>query len=305
GGPGPWQPPARHVADRSAVTALPFGTTFNTGHGTAWYEAGRRASDTEWNHLGLQDPLPARRWAIHGNGPRPTVTLDFAAAWHGGSSLLLDGAEGFDGVLELFRCRLPAGPDTRLTLVHRAEPGSGPVRVAAAWATAEPAEPGAAPAFRHHPAATVRGPDGWTTSVLRPRLAAGSMLRALAVGLRGVAGRPVRWRLGALTVTDGRPSAPGAPTDARITAAARLGADEAEARLRWRAPRGGPCAVHHHELHQVLPDGRRRFLGGTAGEAYYLGSLRRAAGERTTRVEIRAVSHALVRSPAVAVAHRW
>lgn len=70
-----WRPASVYEGDRSTVTSLPFGTTFNTGHGLRWYRNGKVASRTPWNHLGLQDRLPSRRGVTYTKGREPRVTF--------------------------------------------------------------------------------------------------------------------------------------------------------------------------------------------------------------------------------------
>lgn len=166
-----WRAPATAVADRSTVTALPFACSFNTGHGERWYEDGKPVSDTPWNHLGLQDRLPGRRWVVDTAGTRPEVTLDFAAAWRGGSSLLVSGGLTAPAAVGLHSTQLPLTRSTVVELVHATE--SGPVSVELGIATREPAAPGAGgpvhlaegagPGHRaglaHHPGRAV-GTDG-------------------------------------------------------------------------------------------------------------------------------------------------
>lgn len=102
-----WRAPALSVADRSTVSSLPFATTFNTGHGLRWYEEGRVTSETPWNHLGLQDRLPSRRWVVRTEGARPQVAFDFEDAWRGGNSVLVSGALTAPVTLDLYATRLP------------------------------------------------------------------------------------------------------------------------------------------------------------------------------------------------------
>ncbi|NED77903.1 endo-beta-N-acetylglucosaminidase, partial [Streptomyces sp. SID9944] len=156
-----WRAPAVSVADRSTVTALPFASVFNTGHGLRWHEDGQVASDTPWNHLGLQDRLPSRRWVVRTAGQRPSVSFDFADAWRGGSSVLVSGALDAPAVLDLYATRLPIGRDTVVELTCRAE--SGDVRAELAVATAEPDAAGAAPPYTYLPLPAATG-DGWRTA---------------------------------------------------------------------------------------------------------------------------------------------
>ncbi|WP_236570391.1 endo-beta-N-acetylglucosaminidase, partial [Streptomyces mexicanus] len=208
-----WRAPALSVADRSTITALPFATVFNTGHGLRWYEDGAVTSDRAWNHLGLQDRLPSRRWVVRTQGQRPAVSFDFADAWRGGSSVLVDGALDRPAVLDLYATRLPLGRDTVVELTHRAD--AGQVRIELAVATAEPDAAGAAPPYTYLPVPAAAG-AGWHTSTVRLAGLAGKTVHALGVRLTATGdGVPVRWRLGGLAVHD-RPPPPAAPSRPRL-----------------------------------------------------------------------------------------
>ncbi|MFF0732775.1 endo-beta-N-acetylglucosaminidase [Streptomyces chartreusis] len=285
-----WRAPAVSVADRSTVTSMPFASVFNTGHGLRWYEDGQVTSDAPWNHLGLQDRLPSRRWVVHTDGQRPAVTFDFAAAWRGGSSVLVEGALDRPTVLDVYATRLPITADTVVELTHRADAGA--VKVELAVATAEPTTPGAAPPYTYYP---VTSGGGWQTTTVRLTGLTGTV-RAIGVRLTGADGGQVRWRLGGLAVRNA-PQTPAAPTGFRITAAS--GGD---LRLAWNPASGD---VRHHTLHRLLPDGTRRFLGGTCQNAYFLGGLKPEQGEQEARFELRAVGELYTTSAPVTVTHRW
>ncbi|MDQ0772655.1 endo-beta-N-acetylglucosaminidase D [Streptomyces aurantiacus] len=288
-----WRAPAVSVADRSTVTGLPFASVFNTGHGLRWYEDGEVTSTTPWNHLGLQDRLPSRRWVTRTTGGHPAVTFDFADAWHGGSSVLVDGTLDAPTTLDVYATRLPIGRHTVVELTHRAD--SGDVGVELAVATADPSGPGQPYAYTYFPVTT--GNDWKTSTVRLTGLPAGGTVHALGVRLTG-AGGAVKWRLGGLAVRDQAAHCPRRPVAARITAAS--GGD---LRFAWRAaPRGG---VRHYTLHRVLPDGTRRFLGGTAQRAFYVGGLTPEGDERTARFELRAVGELYTASHPATLTHTW
>ncbi|MFJ3772137.1 endo-beta-N-acetylglucosaminidase [Streptomyces sp. NPDC090075] len=286
----PWRAPAVSVADRSTVSAVPFASVFNTGHGLRWYEEGQVTSDAAWNHLGLQDRLPSRRWAVRTTGTRPTVTFDFADAWRGGSSVLVAGDPDQPVVLDLYTTRLPISAGTVVELTYRTDAGG--VDVELAVATAEPDSAGAAPPYTCLPVES--GDDGWSTATV-PITGLSGTVHALGVRLTASAG-PVRWRLGGIAVRDAV-STPGAPTAPRITAAS--GGD---LRLAWDP---APGAVRHHTLHRLLPDGSRRFLGATGQRAFYLTGLQPEQGEETARFEVRAVGELYTSSDPVTVTHTW
>ncbi|MFD7261254.1 endo-beta-N-acetylglucosaminidase [Streptomyces sp. NPDC059874] len=297
-----WRAPATAVADRSTVDALPFGCTFNTGHGERWYEQGRVVSDTPWNHLGLQDRLPGRRWVVESAGERPSVALDFARAWRGGSSLLVTGAGAPSApvTVGLHATRLPLTRSAVLELVHAT--GSGPVSVEVGVAVREPSGPGEPVPYTWLEAGTPTGGRGWRTTRVGLAALAGGTAYALAVRITGLGKRPLSWRLGALTVRDAaaarRPAAPAAPT---VDASAVHGCG-ASVRLSWRR---APGPVRHYEVSRLLPDGTRRFLGGTCGTALYLPAVVRAGSERAAAFEVRAVDELYEFSAPVRTTLRW
>ncbi|SDM34045.1 Endo-beta-N-acetylglucosaminidase D [Streptomyces sp. cf386] len=285
-----WRAPAVSVADRSTVTSMPFASVFNTGHGLRWYEDGKVTSDAPWNHLGLQDRLPSRRWVVHTDGQRPAVTFDFADAWRGGSSVLVDGALDRPAVLDVYATRLPVTADTVVELTHRTDAGG--VNVELAVATGEPTAPGTTPPYAYFP---VTSGDGWQTSTVRLTGLTGTV-HAIGVRLTAADGGAVRWRLGGLAVRDA-PHTPAAPAGFRITEASA-----GELRFAWNPASGD---VRHHTLHRLLPDGTRRFLGGTCQRAYFVGGLRPEQGETEARFELRAVGELYTTSAPATVTHRW
>ncbi|MCX5375448.1 endo-beta-N-acetylglucosaminidase [Streptomyces sp. NBC_00091] len=279
-----WRAPATFVADRSTVTGLPFGCSFNTGHGLRWYEEGSVTSEEPWNHLALQDRLPGRRWVVDTSGARPSVTLDFADAWRGGSSLLVAGPVTAPVAIGLHATRLPLTGSAVAELVHAS--GAGPVSVELGVAVREPSAPGAAVPYTWLAAGTAGAGRGWRTSRVPLAHLAGRTAYALAVRITARGKEPVSWRLGALTIRDTaarRPPAP--PAHLGVGACARQG-DRAELRLRWDRAAG---PVRHYELHRLLPDGTRRFLAGTCAAALHLPSVVRAGRERAAVFELRTV----------------
>ncbi|MFB7930222.1 endo-beta-N-acetylglucosaminidase [Streptomyces sp. NPDC056039] len=278
-----WRAPAVSVADRSTVTSVPFASVFNTGHGLRWYEDGAVTSDAPWNHLGLQDRLPSRRWVVRTEGQRPAVGFDFADAWRGGSSVLVDGELDAPTVVEVYATRLPIGGDTVVELTHRTDAGA--VRIELAVATGEPGS------YTYLP---VDSGQAWQTSTVRLTGLTG-IVHSLGVRLTATDG-PVKWRLGGIAVRDAF-RRPVSPTGFRVTAAS--GGD---LRLAWDPASGD---VRHHTLHRVLPDGTRRFLGGTCQRAFFVAGLKPEQGERAARFELRAVGELYTSSAPVSLTHPW
>ncbi|MGW6984284.1 endo-beta-N-acetylglucosaminidase [Streptomyces sp. NPDC054932] len=282
-----WRAPATVVADRSTVTGLPFACSFNTGHGLRWYDGGRVVSDAPWNHLGLQDRLPGRRWAVDTAGERPSVTLDFADAWRGGSSLLVEGPLTAPAVIGLHSTRLALTRGSVLELVHAT--GAEPVAVEVGVAVREPSASGEPVPYTWLQAGSRDSGQGWRTTRAALASLAGRTAYGLAVRITARGKKPVVWRIGALSVHDGtRTRRPAPPTAPAVDASARQDG-RAWLRLSWRAAAGDGGRPRHYEVWRVLPDGARRFLGGTCGTALYLPAVPRAGRERAATFEVRAV----------------
>lgn len=80
------------------------------------------------------------------------------------------------------------------------------------------------------------------------------------------------------------------------------GATGGDLRFAWNA---APGDVRHSTLHRVLPDGTRRFLGGTCQRAFFVPGLQPEQGERTTTFELRSVGELYTSSDPVTVTHTW
>ncbi|RST00092.1 endo-beta-N-acetylglucosaminidase [Streptomyces sp. WAC07149] len=297
-----WRAPAAFAADRSTVAGLPFGCSFNTGHGLRWYEDGAVASEEPWNHLALQDRLPGRRWVVDTAGARPSVTLDFAQAWRGGSSLLVAGALTAPVTVGLHATRLPLTGSAVAELVHTSG-GGGPVTVELGVAVREPASPGMPVPYTWLKAAPQDSGRGWRTSRVPLSRLAGRTAYALAVRITAPGKAAVSWRLGALTVRDTparRPPAP--PSHLRVEAVSGQGDGRAALRLRWDRAAG---PVRHYELHRRLPDGTRRFLAGTCAAALHVPLVVRAGGERAAVFELRTLDETYDASPPAGLELPW
>ncbi|MBC9712927.1 endo-beta-N-acetylglucosaminidase [Streptomyces sp. TRM66268-LWL] len=288
---GSWRAPATAVADKSTVTSLPFGCTFNTGHGLKWYEEGVARSDAAWNQLGLQDVLPGRRWVVRTTGSRPAVTFDFADAWRGGSSVLVDGTLDAPVVLELHTTRLPLNAATVVRLAQRAV--AGDVQVELGVALREPDKAGDPLTYSFLSAGTPDAP--WSEATVRLSSLGTGTIHGLAVRLTGSGA--VQWRLGGLLVQDAEETVP-APSGLKVDRASGDG----QFRLSWGA---APGRVRQYELHRVLTDGTRRYLTGTCANAAYVKGLTAEQGESRIRFEVRAVGELYSTSAAVSTTHRW
>jgi endo-beta-N-acetylglucosaminidase D len=129
GSSGSWPGISSLVPARSTVTALPFQTYFNTGHGLQDFRFGRRAGGA-WHDMSRQDVLPTWQFAFS-PGTRVKVGYDFERAYHGGSSLHIvrSGPSRSFAEVPLYLTRLPVDSAVSLTTVAEANSNLFSVRV--------------------------------------------------------------------------------------------------------------------------------------------------------------------------------
>lgn len=106
------------IEPKSTLTALPFETSFNTGHGLHKFKQGK-VIGSEWHNVGVQDVQPTWQFAVFGNDS-VKVEYDFKAAFDGGSSLVIAGNlnEG-DASIPLYSTQFTVLDETKLNLIFK------------------------------------------------------------------------------------------------------------------------------------------------------------------------------------------
>ncbi|KQM66635.1 MULTISPECIES: endo-beta-N-acetylglucosaminidase [unclassified Sphingomonas] len=100
-----WPGVASLAPTRGLVPALPFTTSFNTGHGRVDAREGAVVGGP-WHDMARQDALPTWQFAVHGER-RVAVDYDFDAPFDGGSSLrIVPQAAGGRADVSLYALRL-------------------------------------------------------------------------------------------------------------------------------------------------------------------------------------------------------
>lgn len=293
----PWKGLAAYVAESSPITAKPFVTSFNTGHGDFYNVEGRRVRDGGWNNLSLQDVPPTYRWVVESSGTKLTPSIDFGDAYEGGSSLRLTGRLDAPNTVRLYQSRLRVSRDTKLSVVLKT-PSAGPSRLQAAIAFAD-----APTRFTTLDLGRTRGGD-WERRTLDLSRFAGRTIAQLA--LRAApGGAPVDGydvRIGRLAVYDGGVDRPAPPSRVTVLGATDTGVRQT-LRLSWRpSPHG---SVHHYAVFRRNPDGTRTFLGATPNTVYFVPRLERVGAETATTIEVEAVSAEFGRSAAAKTQVTW
>lgn len=294
-----WHGMARHIPARSAVTALPFVTHFNTGQGHFFNRSGETMMTGPWTNLSLQDILPTWRWIATGGGTI-TPSLDFTDAWRGGSSLKLSGAlaAGDPREVKLYQTQLPMTPAATLGVTCRSDAADGAaLRLGYAFEDA--------PLVMHY-TAPVAAAAGWTSAEFPLGHHAGRTIALLTLRLESAADISAHTtRIGRLALTDG-PAAPPAPPDGVIVESAAANPDEAFAtrlRIRWNA---SPDPVRHYDIYQrATPGGPRAWIGATPQTRFFAQDVRRISAEPGATVEVEAVGADFAASAAAAAAQTF
>jgi len=293
-----WKGLAAYVAESTPITAKPFVTSFNTGHGDFYNSGGARAATGGWNNLSLQDVPPTYRWLVSSAGTRLTPSIDFTDAYEGGSSLRLSGRLDAANTVRLYQTRLPVAADSKLSVVLRT-PAAGATNLKAAVS------------FTDSPTAFTTldlgstSSSGWERKTLDLSAYAGRTVAQ--IGLQASAPTTVASydvRIGQISLYDGTVDASAAPSALTVLGSTDVSATRKSLRVAWTAPAGG-APVHHYELYRRNPDGTRSFLGATPDDAYFVPRLDRAGSESATTVEVEAVSTEYGRSTAATTSVSW
>ncbi|MET0494679.1 MAG: discoidin domain-containing protein [Actinoplanes sp.] len=291
-----WKGLASYVAESTPVTAKPFVTSFNAGHGDSYAVGGERVATGGWNNLSLQDVPPTYRWVVQSSGTKLTPAIDFADAYEGGSSLQLSGRLDAANTVRLYQTRLPVAATTKLSVVVK-NPVAGATNLAAAVSfTDDPTS------FTGLDLGATDG-SGWETKTLDLSAYAGRTIAQL--GLRASAPTTVdsyAIRVGRLAVYDGTVDAVAAPSGLSVRGVTDVSSTRKSLRLAWTAASG---PIHHYDVFRRNPDGTRTYLGGTTNDAYFVPQLDRAGTEPTTTVEVQAVGAEGGRSAATTTEVEW
>ncbi|MFI6504294.1 discoidin domain-containing protein [Nonomuraea typhae] len=288
-----WKGLANHVAEASPITAKPFVTGFNTGHGDFYNVGGTRVRTGGWNNLSLQDVPPTYRWIVTSPGTKLTPSIDYGDAYEGGSSLRLSGTLDAANTVRLFQTRLPVAADTKLSVVVKT-PAAGATRLKAALSFTD-----APTTFTTLDLGSTTG-TGWERKVIDLPAHAGKTIAQLALRAEGTAG-PYDVRVGQLALYDGAVDVPAAPSGVSVLGTTDVSATRKSLRLAWT----GSGQPHHYDVYRRNPDGTRTYLGATPNDAYFVPQLDRAGGETTTTIDVEAVGAEYGRSAPATTTVSW
>lgn len=272
-----WRGISAYIAERTAVTSLPFVTNFCMGNGYRFFKRGFLISEADWNNRSLSDILPTYRYMIqNGEGNHLTADISMEDAWYGGSSLLLSGAmkQGTASAIRLYSAALPIAGQMICTATAKAKGGGVALDLVLT--------------LEDHSEVVLEGDQNvgnvWTTVSYDLSGLAGETVKTISFRMTAEKdAEEAKLFLGNLTMAEAGSVSGTAVSGVQILA---QGFDEdgmyAGIRLSWEADE--PAA--YYEIYRIHADQTRSLVGVSHTENYYMDALPRFSGETRTVLEV-------------------
>lgn len=278
-----WPGIASVIAERSVVKDSNFYTSFNTGHGLAYYKNGAVSSAAEWSNMSLQDVPVTWQWWQDTTGNRLNVDFDYGpgydqtansrmnyqqlGGYDGGSSLAVSGKLNSENFLRLYKSDLAVKANSKLSIVYN-KPSADDTSVLSAGLI-----------FRDNPNQVVKVPvtnsgkktTGWTTAELNLGAYAGREIAAFGLVFASGSGAIPKYQIniGQLRIHDGSAVKPAAPAGLSI-AQALSGTDEMI--VKWTMD------TDYSKVKQYNVYVNDVFVGGKYDDSFYIKKLPAKSG---------------------------
>lgn len=290
-----WKGISSYAVERTAITALPFITNFNTGNGYSFFIKGEQASKLDWNNRSLSDILPTYRFLMENHGANSLKAgFDVGTAYYGGNSLKLYGNMEANTVSEiaLYSADLPVTEHTVFTTTAKAD---APTKLSAVIEL----EDGSI----HVMEAANSIEKDWTTVSYDLSPFAGRKLRRLSYQLSTKeTASGYGFYFGNITITD-EPE----PQTGIVSAVTAEGTEFDEdamyagIRLFWESD--VPAA--YYEIYRINENGSRSLLGVSNKTSFYINTLPRTDETNRTNLEVIPVTQTLQEGTGASVTVEW
>ncbi|MDO5100298.1 MAG: bacterial Ig-like domain-containing protein [Eubacteriales bacterium] len=263
-----WTGMSRFVGDKTAITSLPFSTTFNTGHGKQWFYEGEVIKDSEWSARGVSSIMPTWRWWIKPSASAATLKAkyDFDDAYNSGSSVKIYGSATAANPTDvmLFSTKLELTAQSKLKVAYKG--GSDGTKLI--LATNEE--------YTEFTELPLTASDGeWKEQEIDVSALAGQTVYAIGVR-EGGEKNDYSLNLGQLSLydTDAEPQAPSA---VQVEQQIVRNAMDAEARISWQAVAG----ADFYEVYETNGNDVK-LINATSSDHFYASHITREAGDQGT-----------------------
>ena len=276
GGSSSWPGISGCVLERSAISAMPFTTSFCVGIGKHRFVNGQKQATRDWYHSGVQSIMPTWRYWIENKGSLD-VSLDWDDAYNLSNSLKVSGTlSAGDHLMRLYKTQIDVTDGGTLTLVYKTTtPGSVEVRLSTESSTTPDVTLAAA---------STSETNGWTVASYDLSQLNGKTIRMIALNLKAeTAVSNYSLKLGALSVLP-KGYAPEALQVTNLAQTNRLGDEDGDIRLTWDYDYTDD--FDHFDIYTVTEDNQRTLVGQTRDEAFYIPSFKRNAMDKTVTLEL-------------------
>ena len=274
---GTWPGLSGCVLERSAITELPFVSTFCVGIGKHRFVDGQPAGSGDWWHSGMQSILPTWRYWIENRGALK-VSIDWDKAWAGGNSLLLSGSlTAGDHLWRLYKTQLNI-PQTgaEVELIYQTTAASAPQLILSTASSTTPDT-------RLEATTTETLQEGWKRSRYDLSALKGKTVYMLALNINDGEQPDYSLHLGRMAVV-ATGYAPQAVAVNNLQTESTLGAVKNDLRLTWDYD--WTPDFDHFDIYLQTEDGQRTLAGQTRDEGYYIPTFERWQTDATLRVEL-------------------
>lgn len=293
--PTAWRGVSTYVVERTALTQLPFTTSFNVGNGYSFFLRGEKASGMDWNNRSLADVLPTYRWIMENEGANElSPSLYQADAWYGGSSLRLFGHvdAGAATKIKLYSAQLPVAEGTPFTTTVKA---------------AQPTVLDLILTLEDGSEVTVTGDKkagaDWTTVSYDISEAAGKTVTAISYRLvSDGADDAYELLFGNISIGDVASAPSGTVSDVKVDGS-EFDEDAllAGVRLSWNVD----APAEYYEVFRINQDGTKSLLGVSNTTCFYINTLPRTDETNQSNFEVIPVNKALTEGAGAAVTMDW
>ena len=272
-----WPGISTFAVEQTAITQWPFVTNFNVGNGYSYYLNGTPISTTEWNNRSLQDIMPTYRWIIEqGGGSELSGSIDYTAAYNGGSSIALVGkiAAKESNKIKLYQTKAKIEKNMTFTTTAKATDRTNLDLVLEF-------EDGTSETFKGNKKVT----NDWTTVAYHLNKATDKVVTSISYELSSFADNDeYALNFGQIVAA---PQGKVSSSNIENPVIEDIKFDEerihAGIRLMWESTH--PEQNARYEIYRVLENGERSFIGATSAQTHFIDGLERQ-GESITGIEI-------------------
>ncbi|MDO4691868.1 MAG: discoidin domain-containing protein [Porphyromonadaceae bacterium] len=283
-----WPGMSAGIQERSAITSLPFVTSFGTGLGKYRFVQGEKRGTGDWYHVGMQDVLPTWRWWVEAKngGVKSNIHLDFNwdDAYNSGSSLVVSGPirAKAEYLVHLYKTKINLKGNEIVELVYKGDTDkifelvvstdiNGKETQAIEFTTTESAQ------------------NGWSIAKASLKSLAGKDLRMLSLNFKPQRNiNNYNLKLGQLSIKAENYTPQGGVVT-NLKSQNELQEAVSDIRLTWDAAKSDD--IHHYNVYFERSGETKKLVGQTRNEGFYIDKFaRKDESEKEAKVYVRAVT---------------